>query len=96
MLISQPSSAGATDAEAIANASGGCGSYSFEWSNGELSNELYNVGAGLYTVKAIDALGCSASTSLTITNPLSNTIVSGNQGGRSNTSRVNGSQVLRP
>ena len=96
MLISQPSSAGATDAEAIANASGGCGSYSFEWSNGELSNELYNVGAGLYTVKAIDALGCSASTSLTITNPLSNTIVSGNQGGRSSTSRVNGSQVLRP
>jgi hypothetical protein len=96
MLIIQPSGAGATDAEAIANANGGCGSFTFEWSNGELSNELYNVGAGLYTVKAIDALGCSSSTALTIANPLSNTIVNGNQGGRSNTSRGSGSQVLRP
>jgi hypothetical protein len=41
-------------------------------------------------------LGCSSSTALTIANPLSNTIVNGNQGGRSNTSRGSGSQVLRP
>jgi hypothetical protein len=95
-LISQPSAAGATDAEAIANANGGCGTFTFEWSNGELSNELYNVGAGTYTVKAIDAMGCSSSTVLTIANPLSNTIVNGNQGGRTNNSRGNGSQVLRP
>jgi hypothetical protein len=97
MVISQPSAAGATDAEAIAQANGGCGNYSFEWSNGELSNELYNVGAGLYTVKAIDALGCSAIATVSIVNPLSTTITTtGSQGGRSNTSRGSGSQILRP
>ena len=96
IVISQPSAAGATDAEAMASAIGGCGSYTFEWSNGELSNELYNVGAGLYSVKAIDALGCSATVSISIVNPLSTTITTGNQGGRSNSSRGNGAQVLRP
>jgi hypothetical protein len=96
-IISQPSAAGASDAEAVAQAAGGNGSYTFEWSNGELSNELYNVGAGLYTVKAIDALGCSAITNVSIVNPLSTTITTtGSQGGRSNSSRGNTNQVLRP
>jgi hypothetical protein len=50
----------------------------------------------LYTVKAIDALGCSATATISIVNPLSTTITTGNQGGRSNSSRGNGAQVLRP
>jgi gliding motility-associated-like protein len=73
-VISGPTVVGATDAEAIATASGGTGTYSFEWSNGILGGELFNVGAGTYSVKATDAVGCSDRVILTIINPLNNTI----------------------
>jgi gliding motility-associated-like protein len=90
-VISLPSTAGAADAEAIAQANGGSGAYTFEWSNGELSNELYNVTAGTYTVKAIDALGCSDMAVIEIVNPLNNGIstAQGNNNGTRNSGNSN-------
>ena len=39
--------------------SGGSGPYSFQWSNGETSEDLTNLGSGLYSVTVTDAAGCS-------------------------------------
>jgi gliding motility-associated-like protein len=99
-VISGPSVAGASDAEAFATANGGTGTYNFEWSNGILGGELYNATAGTYSVKATDAVGCSDQMIISIVNPLSNTISNtpatnnGTRGGSRNVS-LTGNQ-LRP
>ena len=38
---------------------GGAGNYTYEWSNGETSQDLENISAGAYTVTASDENGCS-------------------------------------
>ena len=38
---------------------GGAGNYTYEWSNGETSQDLENISAGTYTVTATDENGCS-------------------------------------
>jgi gliding motility-associated-like protein len=49
--------------------SGGTPSYTFLWSNGQLSSELTNVGAGTYQVTITDLNGCTTSKSYTLTQP---------------------------
>lgn len=48
---------------------GGVIPYSFLWSNGQTTEDLSNVAAGLYTVVATDKNGCSVSVAVTITEP---------------------------
>lgn len=54
------------------------GSYSYQWSTGDNSPYTYVTSAGTYTVTATDALGCSASASVTTTGLPGNPAVFGN------------------
>lgn len=51
---------------ATAGASGGTGPYTFLWSNGASGATVSNLNAGTYTVTVTDALGCTASGSVSI------------------------------
>ncbi|PJJ67720.1 putative secreted protein (Por secretion system target) [Chryseobacterium geocarposphaerae] len=51
-----------------ANASGGTGSYSYLWSNGETTQSI-QAGAGAYSVNVTDINSCSSSASVTVSEP---------------------------
>ncbi len=51
---------------ARATAAGGEGSFTYLWSNGQTTQEVSNLGRGVYSVTATDANGCQASTSIEI------------------------------
>ena len=48
-------------------AAGGIPPYTYQWSNGVLSNQITGLAAGIYTVTFTDANTCTATTSATIT-----------------------------
>ncbi len=48
---------------------GGLGSYTYQWSNGQTTQDLVNIGAGTYSVIIIDQNGCTNSNTITITQP---------------------------
>ncbi len=52
---------------------GGSGEYSFEWNNGETTEDLVNIGPGSYEVTVTDANGCTTtcSTSISESNAMS-------------------------
>lgn len=60
---------GNNDGSATATATGGTGTYSYSWapSGGTAATEN-NMGAGIYTVTVTDANGCSATTTVNISN----------------------------
>lgn len=66
------SCSGATNGSSTAIASGGVGPYSYSWNNvpSVSGPTLDNVGGGTYTVSVSDANGCSATTSATISEPV--------------------------
>ncbi len=55
-VITQPTAC-LTDGMIDLTVSGGTGVYSYAWSNGDLTEDLLNVGSGLYTVTVSDANG---------------------------------------
>lgn len=64
---STPSSCTVDDGEASVSASGGSGSYTYEWSpNGETTSSISGVGAGIYTVEVTDSEGCTVSTNVNV------------------------------
>lgn len=63
IVICQPSTGEITPV-----VSGASGSYSFEWSNGEVDEGLYGLDAGTYTVTVTDDGGCSAVQSYVLSN----------------------------
>jgi gliding motility-associated-like protein len=79
--ISQPATLTATEthADVLCNAgnsgsidltvSGGATPYTFSWTGGATSEDLANLTAGTYTVIATDANGCTATLSVTISEP---------------------------
>jgi hypothetical protein len=52
----------------MATATGGSGGYSYVWSNGDTGNTSL-ISSGTYSVLAVDALGCSAVYSISVTQP---------------------------
>ncbi len=60
---------GSNDGAATVNATGGTAPYTYIWNNGATTASITDVLAGNYTVTVTDANGCTASTSVTITEP---------------------------
>ncbi|HRD40669.1 MAG TPA: hypothetical protein PLC65_18715, partial [Bacteroidia bacterium] len=48
---------------------GGTSPFSYNWSNGATTQDLFNLGAGLYNVVVIDTNGCRATASIVLTEP---------------------------
>ncbi len=61
---------GGTDGLASVTASGGTPSYSYLWSNGQITPAISNISAGNYSITITDRSGCSTIQSLVITQPL--------------------------
>lgn len=60
---------GGTNGSATVAATGGNGSYTYAWSTGATSSAVSNLPAGTYTVSVFDGESCSATSSVTITQP---------------------------
>jgi gliding motility-associated-like protein len=60
---------GGSDGSATVTASGGTAPYSFIWQNGQSGTTASGLSAGVYNVTVSDANGCSASTSVAISQP---------------------------
>ncbi len=60
---------GGTDGVAETSPVGGVGSYSYLWDNNETSNVATALNAGIHTVTVTDTNGCTATNSVTITEP---------------------------
>lgn len=63
------SCAGGNDGFAMAMPSGGQAPYTYLWSNGNTTNAISNLGSGFFSVTVTDALGCTGSANVTITEP---------------------------
>lgn len=60
---------GGSNGVATALASAGTGTYTYSWSNGNVTPTASGLSVGVYTVSVTDAMGCLASTIVTITQP---------------------------
>jgi hypothetical protein len=60
---------GGNDGSATVTAAGGVAPYTYNWSNGTTTASNNNLIAGTYTVTVTDDHGCTATTSVTITEP---------------------------
>ena len=60
---------GGSDGSATVSASGGTGPYSYLWSDGQTADTAINLSAQNYTAIVTDAHGCTASDSVTLTEP---------------------------
>ncbi|MHB1179556.1 MAG: Ig-like domain-containing protein, partial [Daejeonella sp.] len=58
---------------------GGTAPYTFSWSNGKNTEDLSGLLAGVYTVKVTDANNCTATTTVTITQPFAPLTLSSTQ-----------------
>jgi|GEM_PF-6030692 len=61
---------GEATGQATVVASGGNGSYNFQWDNGEIGATASMLSAGKHTVTVTDGLGCTSTCSIDITAPL--------------------------
>jgi len=60
---------GSSTGSATTITTGGTLSYTYSWSNSATTDSITGVAAGTYSVTVTDASGCSANTSLTVTEP---------------------------
>ena len=60
---------GANNGSATANVVGGCGPYTYHWNTGATTQTISGLCPGTYTVTVGDSYGCSATGSVTITQP---------------------------
>lgn len=77
-LVTTSASIGGSDGQATASVSGGVAPFAFFWDNNETAGAATRLSAGKHMVTVTDANGCSATTSVTVTEnilPLSVSIV---------------------
>jgi hypothetical protein len=60
---------GGSDGAATASAFGGTGGFAYVWSNGQTSATATGLSATVYSITASDVNGCSANTTITLTDP---------------------------
>lgn len=60
---------GANDGAAVANATGGCGNITYQWSNGSNSNTANQLSPGNYSLVVTDEWQCAATANISITEP---------------------------
>ena len=61
--------AGFSNGTATAAPSGGTGTYTVTWDNGQTGNTISGLGGGTYTATVVDGNGCTASASVTVNEP---------------------------
>ncbi|MEM6317342.1 MAG: PKD domain-containing protein [Bacteroidota bacterium] len=75
LVVANPTCEDTTGTGAIlAGATGGSGSFTFDWSNGDSTNSINQLLAGTYILTVTDSLGCTQTDSATLVNPPSLTI----------------------
>lgn len=60
---------GGSDGMVLSEVTGGTAPYSYNWSNGETSEHIYNLQAGVYNLTVTDELGCTAFSGAVINEP---------------------------
>ena len=65
---------GAGSGSIDATVTGGLSPYNYNWSNGAITEDIFNLGAGTYTLNIEDTLGCTASHSATVGNSCNLTV----------------------
>ena len=65
--VQSPASTNNTDGKATAKATGGSGSYTYQWDTGETAASAVKLGAGKHQVTITDANGCNTTASIDIT-----------------------------
>ncbi|MDC3133894.1 hypothetical protein OA958_03555, partial [Bacteroidota bacterium] len=60
---------GGNDGQTYVTAAGGTAPYSYAWDNGQTTDTAYNLAAGDYIVTVLDASGCTATDTATISEP---------------------------
>lgn len=60
---------GATNGSAAISVSGGTGTYTYSWNNGQTTSSATGLSAGIYTVTVTDSVGCQSVRTVAITQP---------------------------
>jgi hypothetical protein len=61
---------GANDGVIMADASGGVGNFTYQWSNGATTEDISNLGPGVYSVTVRDGNDCAVSATIEIIEPI--------------------------
>jgi len=75
--VSNVTCAGGNNGVVVLTVSGGLPSYSYLWSNGSITEDVFNLKAGAYNVNISDINGCFINKSFIISQPLTPLIVNG-------------------
>ena len=73
--IDAQATANNADGRATARASGGTGTLQYAWDNGEKTSKAVKLGAGAHTVTVTDGGGCSATSTINITESITSLVV---------------------
>lgn len=68
-VVSPISVRNGADGSVGVNVFNGTSPYTYDWSNGDMTQTITGLGAGTYTVTVTDDLGCSCMSSITLNNP---------------------------
>lgn len=60
---------GASDGAVNVSVNGGIAPYTYSWTNGETTEDLFNLSAGIYTLTVTDANNCTSALDVTINEP---------------------------